>query len=351
MGDRKSSKKSSGHIKKHLKLTMTSSEELKDEAYVQVLKQIKEHNDQEKTRKGWSFFAIMASCYIPSMRLFYSILNYLLLEIKNNKDKDLVTRANYVFVRLYRTYETRRKNIPSDNEITHIENMKPIILPLHFFSNTSTNVEVESYTTVRELKTQLMKKLQFNISRIPYYSLYEICNKKDIVEERFLEEDERVCDVLAVWDKEIEQFSKNKEQIEFKIYLKIMLYYPYTENDIDTVTQIYSQCVHDISNGKYKLTEEDIVALASLQLLVEYGTNQDQAYSNIQKKLDRFLPFNQVNLNPSVYWIQKIMELYSGLKSSSKLEAKLTYIEQVKTSPLWEAHQFPAKVNKFFFNI
>jgi myosin VIIa len=344
MGDRKSSKKSQGHIKKHLKLTITSSEDLKDEAYVQVLKQIKEHKEQDKALKGWSFLAILASCYIPSMRLFYSILNYLLFEIKNNKNKDIVTRANYVFVRLYRTYETGRKNIPSDNELTHIENMKPITIPIHFFSNTCTNVEIESYTTVRELKTTLMKKLQFNISRIPYYSLYEICNKKDLVEERFLEEDERVCDVLAVWDKEIEQFSKNKEQIEFKIYLKIMLYYPYTENDIDTVTAVYTQSVHDISNGKFKLTEEDIITLASLQLLVEFGTNQDQAYSNLQKKLDRFIPYNQVNLNPSVYWIQKIMELYSGLKASSKLEAKLTYIEQIKSSPLWEAHQFPAKV-------
>ena len=178
MGDRKSSKKTTGHAKKHLKLTMTSCEDLKDEGYVQVLKQIKEHKDPEKALKGWDFLAILASCYIPSMRLFYSILNYLLFEIKNNNDQEIVRRANYVFIRLYRSYEQRRKNIPSDNELAHIEKMRPLVLPIHFFSEACTHAEVESYTTVKEVKNLIMKKLQFNVSKIPYYCLYEICNKK-----------------------------------------------------------------------------------------------------------------------------------------------------------------------------
>jgi myosin-7 len=351
MTDRKSTKKVVEHAKKHIKMTMTSSDEIKDEAYVQVLKQIKDHKDPQKAIKGWNFFAIMASCYMPSIKLFYSILNFLLFEIKNNEDQNIKHHANYVFVRLYKTFENKRKNIPSDNEILHIESMKPISLPVHFFSDTSSNADIESYTTMKDLKTLIMKKLQFNVSRIPYYSLYEICQKKNNLEERFLEDNERVCDVLSLWESNIEDYLKKKEQIEFKIYLKIFLYYPYSDTDVDTITAIYSQSVFDVTNGKFNLNEQDIITLAALQLLVQFSTSQDNAYQSLQKKLEKYVPNDKINLNPSVYWVQKIMELYSGLKASSKLEAKLTYIEQLKTSPLWEAHQFVTKVKENLFII
>ena len=69
MGDRKSSKKPALHLVKHIRLTINSPEELKDEAYVQVLKQIKDHKDYEKAMRGWNFFAVMASCFL--LRLNY----------------------------------------------------------------------------------------------------------------------------------------------------------------------------------------------------------------------------------------------------------------------------------------
>jgi hypothetical protein len=45
MNDRKSTKKPINHIRKILKLTLTSPEDLKDETYIQILKQIKDHRD------------------------------------------------------------------------------------------------------------------------------------------------------------------------------------------------------------------------------------------------------------------------------------------------------------------
>jgi myosin-7 len=344
MGDRKSSKKPVEHVKKFMKLTLRATEELKDEAYVQIMKQIKEHKDYERSIRGWNFFAILASCYAPTASLYYSILNYLFFEIQNNTDKNIVHHANYVFIRLYKSRDVVRKNYPSDNEIMHIEHMKPMIVPIHFFSGTSSLLEVESYTTIRELKTNLMKKLQFNINRAPYYCLFEICNKREQFEERYLEDSQRVSDILSLWDRDIEDFLKKKEQIEFKIYLKLFLYYPYADTDVDSVSIVFYQTVYDVVGGKYNLNENDIISLASLQLLVEFSTSQDSAYQNLQKNLDKYVPINKIGLNPTIQWVQKIMELYSTLNANSKLEAKLAYIEQLKNSPVWEAHQFDAKV-------
>jgi hypothetical protein len=329
---------------------MFASQIIKDEAYIQVLKQLKDHKDYDKSIRVWNLFAIIASCFAPSKDLFYSILHYLFFEIKNNKDKNIVNHANYVFVRLYKIFEQRRINLPSENELIHIEHMHPIVISIHFFNDTSTNIEIESYTTVKEVKNIVMKKLDFNVSRIPYYCLYEICNKKNTLEERYLEEFEKISDILSLWEKEkVEACNKaDPEPIEFKVYLKVLIYYPYSETEVDTVTIIYTECTFDVTSGKYNLKEQDIITLAALQLLVDFSTNQDEAHRSLQKNIEKFIPINQFNLNPIDYWIQKIMELYSGLKSSSKLEAKLTYLEQLRGSHLWEAHQFDSKVHNLY---
>lgn len=223
--------------------------------------------------------------------------------------------------------------------------MKQMPVIVHFFSGSNASVTIENYTTIRNLKAAVMNKIQFNVSKIPYYGIYEVCNCKDRSEERFLDDDDRVVDILSIWTQEEEEQEKKKENADLKLYMKIFLYYPYSDGDVDTVTQVYYESFHDFLQGKFNLTEKEIITLASLHLLIQFGSSQDNAYHSIQKNLDSYVPVNKKNLNPANYWIQHIMELYSGLNATSKLEAKLTFIERLKTNHLWEGHQFNAKVN------
>ena len=222
--------------------------------------------------------------------------------------------------------------------------MKPLMLPIHFFSETNTFATLESYHTVKDLKLTMMKKLQFNLQRMPYYSLYEVCNKKDIVEERFLDDNDKIVDMIAVWDKEKEEFYKRNESIEFKLYLKLQLYYNYAETDIDTITMIYVQTAYEVNLGRFNLNEEKIISLAAIQLLANYGSNQDLVYQNLQAITEKFIPFDKFALYPAVDWIQKIMESFSNTKPCSKLEAKINYLESLNTSPEFQSHQFIVKV-------
>ena len=133
MMDKATKKKPSDHTKTHLKIVLNATEDLKDEAYVQVLKQISNHPDINKTFRGWNFLAILSSSFPPSSELYYSLLNYFIHEIKNNLDERIVKHANYIFYRLIRIFDMRRKQIPSDDELLHIEHMKPIMFPVFFF--------------------------------------------------------------------------------------------------------------------------------------------------------------------------------------------------------------------------
>ena len=138
MGDKKSSKIPQLHMLKHTRLAIGSPEEVKNEAYIQVIKQITKNPNPQNAEKGWNMFSIMASCYPPSLELYYALIHYLWNIIKTG-DEDLQKRANYILIRLNKGFESRRKLSLSDLEIKHVEEMKPINLEIHFFSGAATS--------------------------------------------------------------------------------------------------------------------------------------------------------------------------------------------------------------------
>ena len=345
MGDRSSSKNPQLHVIKHTRLAMGSPEEIKDEAYLQVIKQITRNPNPNRTMRGWNFFAIMASCYPPSMELYHALIHYLLDIIKCG-DENLAKRANYIAIRLSKTFESRRKMAASMEEIKHVEAMKPIIVQINFFSGASTSIPIESYTTIRELKTLVMKKLLLNISRIPYYAIYELCTLPDHIEERYLNESEKVCDILSVWQKEKENFKKKNVQVEFKFYLKLLLYFVHNPEDVDSVTMEYVQVSYEATKGKYNLSEEQIINLAAIQLFVDKTPkSDDEIRQYIRENVKHFIPPNKFAINSESVWPEKIMNAYSSLHFNNKLEAKNKYIEILQDNDLFQSCQFSCTYN------
>ena len=184
MGDRKSSKMPIMHAKKFVKIVLMGSDILRDEAYLQVYKQMHGNQKFESIMRGWKMFAIISSCFVPKKPEIYNlILNYLFFEMQNTKDNQIINHIKYIFVRMVKTKDKERHHVPSDEEMACIEKLIPIDLPVKFFTGNQTLIKVESYTTIRDLKIQLMNKLDFNIQRAVYYSIYEICEKKSGTEE------------------------------------------------------------------------------------------------------------------------------------------------------------------------
>ena len=348
MGDRRSSKRPQLHIIKHTKLVMGAPEEIKDEAYLQVIKQITRNPKPASAQKGWNLFAIMASCYPPSLELYYALIHYLLDIIKTGEE-DLQKRANYIAIRLSKTFESRRKLFPSALEIKHVEEMKPIIVEINFFSGAATTCKVESYTTIRELKTQVMTKLNLNISRIPFFSIFEMCYKSDCIEERYLNEFDKVCDILSIWQRETDNFKKENEKakdknirIEFKFFLKLLVYYDFNPEDIDSVTMTYVQCNFDVINDRYKLSEADIIKLGSIQLYVDYSSlEKEEIITKLNENIKAYIPKQIYNQNSNgEYWSEKIIKEFDKNNFKTKMEAKNEYLNILKNNCLYKSIQF-----------
>lgn len=101
MTDRKSSKRPVMHARKFLKLCINADDEVKNEAYIQVKKQLSENPRYDSLLRGWKFLAILSSVFTPPSNTIYNIImNYLFFEMQNNTDSAIVRHAKYIFVRM-----------------------------------------------------------------------------------------------------------------------------------------------------------------------------------------------------------------------------------------------------------
>lgn len=361
MRDRSSSDPPIMFVMKFLRLTMDGPSEIVDEAYLQVIKQTNNNPNPTNNIRGWNMFAIMASCYPPSVELFKPLLYYLRDITRNESDAQIVAKANYIAIRMVKTFEDRRKLIPCEKEISYIEANKPIFVDINFFSGGATSVAIESYTKIGDLKTSIMKKLRLNITKIPYYAMYEICKKKDTIEERYLDETSKVADILALWAKEQKEFKKkhpkDDETIEFKFYIKIQFYYgidpkkihsleDMSSLDIDTITMNFVQMCHDVATGKFLLDENTVRELASKQLFVNYGTKTTEEIGQLlEENIKNYVPYEML-ANESIDWKKEIMDEFLNLTYKTKKEAKLAYLYEIKDNPLFQSYQFNVKYSK-----
>ena len=229
--------------------------------------------------------------------------------------------------------------------------MKPMMIPIYFFSGTSTSVPYESYSTLGDLKYSLMNKLKLKVGRIPYFSMYEILDKADSTEERILEEEEKVVNMRSMWEFDTERFNKTNTKVEFRIYLKMILYYGYTEEDVDSVTLSFYQAKYDIIQSKFNLNDDDISKLAAMQIVATYGNiPHEQVRQKIEEDVGEFVPQSKLRKLDKNYWNKTIMEEYVAVDQVyTKLEARRSYLDYIKNNLFYEAHLFNVKVLNFLF--
>ena len=312
MLDRKSSKKGIQHVTKFIKLVKMGNKMLRDEAYLQIYKQLHKNKKKESIMLGWKIFAVIASSFIPSNKdILNIILNFLFFEIQETDDEQIRMHINYIFVRMFKAKKRERKMVPCTEEIEYIENLKSIQIPIYYFNGKHTIIKIESYTTFKDVKAIIMDKLDFNRQRAIFYSIYEICYKSNGTEERFLDDNEIICDVLSLWKSDIKKHQDNNEKVIFRFYLKILIYFPYDESIIDNIAIEYYQTLYDVISGKFNLSECEILILGALQLVNDFGNDIQKAYMNIKENYQNYIPWKFMYIMSNDQWIEKIMEFYS----------------------------------------
>ena len=345
MKERKSSKPPLSHIKKYLRIIHCCSPIVKDEAYLQAYKQINNNKKRESLIRAYKFLAFLASTFVPNSEdIYFFILNFLFFSRNENKnDNEIIKHVNYIFMRMVKTKERERKNVPCLEELEYIECLKSILINVYFFTGKEKQIKVESYTTFKEVKNNIMNLLDFNSQRSVYYSIYEICYKKNGTEERFIDDNEIVCDVISLWRSDIIKHQKKNEKIYFKFYLKLLIYYPFDHTNYDTISIIYYQTLYDVISGKFELEEKEILILAALELTNEFQQNHEKAYNSLLEHYTKYVPGNKLNLLTQCQWIEKIISIYNTISNYQKKDIKLMYLKFLEKFPTYQAQLFDSQ--------
>ena len=344
MKDRYSSKGPIFHASKFVKLVKSGNPIIKDEAYLQIYKQLHNNKKRESLMRAWKLLAIISCCFVPNNEnIYHLILNFLFFELQNTDDQPIKKHINYIFVHMVQTEKNERKNTPCYEELQYIECLRPIPIPIYFFNGKLVIINIEPYTTFRELKTEIMNMLDFSTQRAIFYSIYEICYNKKGTEERFIDDNEIVGDVLTLWKSDIEKKKVKKELIIFRFYLKLLIYYQYDETNVDNISILYYQTLYDVISGKYQLSESQILTLAALELVNEFESDIENAYISLKESYEKYVPGNYTSLMSKDQWIEKIIELYSNFSSFPKNECKKEYLKLLETNSLFKIHQFESK--------
>lgn len=317
-------------INKLLKILYSKSLDLIDEAYLQIIKQLINPPSQKQIKRVLNLLAIVGSFICLTPRLFFYVMNFLNAKLKEYKENGLETlqvMAQYCFFRLKFMFESgaSRNELPLENEILMIENMKKISIPIYYFNGECYMLHIESYNSVSEVKKILFKKLAIEQDTY-FFGLFETKFENNKIFERLLEEDQKIMDVISFWDNK----RRNGDLIEARICLKIKFFYQFSSSELHSFEFLYRHSLNEILMGKIPINESLALKLAALALAVDYGDFSKEKTRFLKLDMERLIPKNMISLYPPQNWIDKILINYFKIKSFDMLYAKFAYLEFLK---------------------
>jgi len=340
MGQRNSSKDDIGHATKLLANSVHAPEVFRDEIFCQLIKQTRGNPDPESTVKGWQLMAIVAGTFPPSKKLEKYLMSYC---DENTKDAlsdgtkvhpGVKPFAKYTMMRIKKSTSLGpRKEVPTAMEIQAAKDRQPVVIRVHLLNGHYKTVPAECWTTIRELNTMVAKKLKI-VDPTPF-ATFEVSSND---EERVLEEDDRVLDLLSYWQREFGNTKKGKAAPTFQFVYKLRLFFDIPDTDSAAINLAYIQAVHDVTDSRYPCNEEDCLTLAALQAQEQFGDYNGS--TPFTEGLTNFLPSKYLKGDRQAELEESIIKIYQKLKGYSATEAKLNYLDYVKSWKIYGSAYF-----------
>lgn len=212
-------------------------------------------------------------------------------------------------------------------------------------NNSSKAFAMDPNANAGRLRKMVIERLGLTENRC--FFLFE---KKDEFE-RCLDADEKPYELMQHWEK-IPDKKKAAEDSYNAIFLfKKKIFLKDDEKEMEdkvAMDLIYQQAVSDITSSVYPCTTQDAIKLAGLQMHVTYGDHNAQIHipgflaKSAQNNLKSFVPVNLYGNKKSSEWETLILKEHARLAGvKTETEAKLEYLNSVKSSPLYGTTFFP----------
>ncbi|KAJ3022098.1 cytochrome c oxidase subunit 1 [Thoreauomyces humboldtii] len=336
--------------------------ELRDELYVQLIKQVTVPAGKENIPKGWDqiqlgawHVLVLACATFPPSKIFCKFLlaflqrtELQLATAEKNPVRKLAIAAERAVRRLI--MNGPRKAAPSLFEITTLKGNG--VLPCRFglLDGRELDIAVGLTTTAGDIVKDMARKVELKDQT--GWSLYEVSSHG----EKAAKATDYIADFIASWEKETlkkkgETIKKKKGEtsiaaavtLDASLVLKKRVFRDNKDEPLEPVEYglLYAQAVDSISKDVYPISERVAMELAALRAQVLLGDCDPRAAeSRLINELQLWVAPRLIPKQPREAWVQGIVKYYQKLQGTSTAVAKSLYLENVRSFKHYGASLF-----------
>ena len=300
---------------KYCDIVFNEKRRFHDEAFIQLIKQIRNNEDQDSYMGYWRLLAALSAACTPSDGLFYPLLNLLLDFIENHEVSAYKTWARYVFGKLWMCSKLliQRKFQPTPNEGNQVAAQKKVLLNIYLCNGAYYQVYVESHHTYLNLKKKMFQLTGIDMKYYENFGFLEVVDRHLVYEERYLEPWASASEAPGFWI----DYNKSKSDIRnCKIYFTFKVPLRLTTNTDITPWQFIQFC-NDFKRGKHECSDLDVMKVAALMLQADLGDYVSNDDEHFRRRVLKYIPVNRKDCGLE-YWQDNVIANYKKFKGQGR---------------------------------
>lgn len=274
--------------------------ELRDEIYVQIIRQLTNNPNHEYCLRLWILLGLVSAAFSPSKTFSKHLVAY--LRNKPRKDPSITCHAQFCLDNLQAPRIYPRRLPPSPLEIQACKSLTNLTCRIHLLDGRCESLSVHPCDTALDTLTKLAQKI--DLQSIEGWALYESYTpgasryphpayeqKGDF--ERSVRSHYFMADLIAAWQDDkpgvnlsLKIAQRRIDEGNFKLTLKKKIFRgPKIRNDPVEISLLYSQAVYNVVKKDNFLVDENLaLSLAGLQAQITLGNAIDLGKQANQNK-------------------------------------------------------------------
>lgn len=330
------------HVRSPIELTdqifgpATKHEELQDEIYCQIMRQLTNNSNRLSMERGWQLMWMCSGLFPPSQNLMTHAQRFLQSRPRDPLAAGCLQRMQDM------CSKEPRKLPPHLAEVDAIQqNSTKIFHKVHFPNDTSGIFEVTSTTTIKDLCCSIASQLK--LSSADGYGLYMKTHK--LIS---LDEEKYFFDTLrqpsAAPKKGRRGKEANQTTMPSLVICKRKLWFNVSpgKDVVADLTFHFPQEVPKYLRGYHDCTREDMITLGGLLFRVEVDSDRSQ-FVMIPKMLKGLVPADQLKSMSPEEWKKHIISAYNKQSGITVQEAKVAFLSIIFSWPTFGCAFFEVK--------
>ncbi|XP_038134791.1 unconventional myosin-VIIa-like [Cyprinodon tularosa] len=315
----------------------TKHEELRDEIYCQLMRQMTTNSSRMSLERGWQLMWLCSGLFPPSPKLKRHAQRFL-----ESRPRDPLAAICLQRLQDFSSKEPR-KLPPHQAEVEAIQqNSTQMFYKIHFPNDTDALVEVSATITNRELRHRIADQL--SLSSPEGYGLYTKVSQKLVC----LDEDKYFFDNLRQPPDVPKKGKKVKEAQQAYVPLMVTFRRKLWFNVIpgkDLIADLtfhFPQEVPRYLRGFHQCSKEDMINLGGLLFRVAVDSDRSQ-FVMIPRMLGELVPSDQQKIMSPDEWKKHIITSYNGQSGMTVQEAKIAFLKEISSWPTFGCSFFEVK--------